>query len=121
LEHIPQLFFRDVSAKLDIGIAGATLLHRCRVTRGLRVVPPRNDKLCIWKLFEKEIEGFDHEFKALVGSPFSERENSMRRSPPREIRQFRSTRQNTVRAQMNVISPILVIQNLSVSRHEHGH
>jgi hypothetical protein len=38
----------------------------------------------------------------------------------REIRKFRSPGQNAVRPQVHIIPAILVIQNLSISRHQHG-
>lgn len=85
------------------------------------MVSPRNDELCIRDLFEKKIEGFDHKFQPLIGSPFPESENSMWSSASSKIRQLRPARQNAVCPQMNVISPILIIQNLAISRHEYGH
>ena len=40
-------------------------------------------------------------------------------SPARKVGILRPSRQNTVRAQVNVIASIFVVENFAVSGHEH--
>jgi len=83
------------------------------------MIPTGNHKRCFRYFFGETIKGIDHEFEALVGSPLSECENSMYRGTAhREIRKFRTPGENSVRAQMNVIATIFVVENLAVSRHQ---
>lgn len=44
----------------------------------------------------------------------------MRISSPRKVGKFRTTRQNPVRTQVHIVASIFVIQDLSISRHQHG-
>lgn len=41
-------------------------------------------------------------------------------SPARKVGKFWPPRQNAMRAQVNVIAAVFVVENLAVSRHEHG-
>src|SRR5256885_1312308 len=67
-----------------------------------------------------QIKSLDHEFKTLVGTPFSKRQNAMDGSAsPREIGEFGAARKNAMRPQVNVVSPILVVQDFAVTGHEH--
>ena len=67
----------------------------------------------------KQIEGLDHQFQTLVRSPFSESQNALDRiSTAREVREFRTASQQSVRAKMDIIPPVLVIQDLAISRHK---
>jgi hypothetical protein len=69
-----------------------------------------------------KLEGFHHEFETLVGSPFSEGEDSMRWiASAREIRKLRPPRKNSMGPHMDVISSILVAQYQPVCGHEHGY
>jgi hypothetical protein len=68
----------------------------------------------------QQIKGLDHQFEALVGAPFAECENAVNWiAASREIRKFRSPGQNAVRPQVHIIPAVLVIQNLSITRHQH--
>jgi hypothetical protein len=41
------------------------------------MVASSNYQLGIWKLLRHNLESLDHEFKPLVGSPFSESQNAV--------------------------------------------
>jgi hypothetical protein len=66
-----------------------------------------------------QIEGLDHEFETLVCSPFAERQNAVGGSAtPREIGQLRPARKDAVRAQVDVVSSVLIFQNLAIAGHQ---
>jgi len=69
--------------------------------------------------FSQAIESLNHELKSFIGSPFPECENPMYRSTAhREIRKFRTPGENSMRAQMDVVATIFIVQNLAISRHQ---
>lgn len=74
----------------------------------------------VGQLLRDRFEGLDHEFKAFVGSPFTKGKDAVGSASPGEIREFRAARKNAMRAQVDVIASVLVIQNLAVAGHEHG-
>jgi len=79
-----------------------------------------NRERCCGNPFGEAVEGVNHEFETLIGSPFPERKNSMSRiAAHREIGEFRTPCENSVCSQMDVIPPVFVIQNLAISRHQH--
>ncbi len=41
------------------------------------MIAASNHEFCFWHFCSEKIEGIDHELEALIGSPFSEGENSM--------------------------------------------
>lgn len=67
--------------------------------------------------FREALEGVDHELEALIGPPFSKCENS-RSAAHRKIRKFRAPGENSVRAQMDVVATIFIVQNLAISGHQ---
>jgi hypothetical protein len=67
----------------------------------------------------EQVEGLDHQFQPLIRSPFSESQNALdRNSTPREVRQFRAASQQSVCAKMDIISSVLIIQDLAISGHK---
>jgi hypothetical protein len=67
------------------------------------------------------LEGLDHQLEALISSPLAKRQNAVLGiSPAGEIRKFRRARENSMRAQMDVIPPIFFVQNFAVPGHQHG-
>lgn len=73
----------------------------------------------VWQLLRNDIECVDHQLEALVGAPFSERQNAMFRiSPPREVWVLGTGCQNSVRPQMNVIPAIFLVQYFAIARHQ---
>lgn len=84
------------------------------------MVSAGNDESRIGQPRRDQIKCFDHEFETFVSSPFTKRQDAMdRRSPPREVGKLRAPRENTMGAQMNVVSPILIVQDLSIAGHQH--
>jgi hypothetical protein len=68
------------------------------------------------------LKGFDHQFKALVSTPFTEGQNPMIRiSAAGEIWKLRLSREDAMRSQMDVIAAIFFVQDIAVSRHEYRH
>lgn len=95
------------------------MFDRFGVTRCLRMISTGNHKPCLRDSLSETIESVDHELKTLVGSPFSECKNSMYRSAAhREVGKFRTPGKNSVRAQMDVIASVFVVQNLAISGHQ---
>jgi hypothetical protein len=79
-----------------------------------------NDESRIGQPRRDQIKCLDHEFETFVSSPFTKRQDAMdRRSPSREVGKLRTPRENAVRPQMNIVSPILIIQDLSIAGHKH--
>jgi hypothetical protein len=108
-----------ISRELDIGISGALLAHGLHVARHLRMVCSRNHQLGVRKLRAHQTEGFDHQFEALVGSPFPEGENAMWMPAPRQVRILRPVREDSVGSDVHVIAPIFVGKDFAISGHQH--
>ncbi len=84
------------------------------------MISARDNKSCLRHPLSHQVERLNHQFEPLVRAPFSECENAMNRiATSREIREFRSSRQNPMRPQMDVVASILVIQNLSIAWHQY--
>jgi hypothetical protein len=67
------------------------------------------------------LKRLDHQLQALVGSPFAESQNAMLGiAPPGEVWILRLSREDSVRAKMNVIATILFVEDLAITGHEHG-
>ena len=119
LEQIGQCIFRNVSAEFDARIAGTPLFHRVDITARLRMISACDDQLHIGQLLGDQVESLDHQFESFVGAPFSKSENAMDRiSAPCEIGEFRPARQNAMRAQMNVVPSVFVIQDFAITGHQ---
>jgi hypothetical protein len=82
LKKIRQPVFRNITAEFDPRIAGALLFNRVRVTCSLRVISAGNYKFRPGDSLRDEIEGLYHEFEALIGAPFAERQNALNRRLP---------------------------------------
>jgi hypothetical protein len=75
----------------------------------------------VGQLLGDRLKGFDHKFETLVSAPFAERKNEVGGSAsPGEIGEFWAARKNAMRAQVDIVPSVLVIQNLAVGGHEHG-
>ena len=84
------------------------------------MVSAGNDESGIGQPRRDQIKCLDHEFETFVSSPFTERQDAVYRgSSPREVGEFRTPRKNAMRPQMYVVSPVLIIQDLSIAGHEH--
>jgi hypothetical protein len=78
-----------------------------------------NDQLRFRQLRRERLKRFNHKFEAFVGAPFSERQNAVRRrATTREVWNLRAPGKQTMRAKMNIVAPVLVIQDLAISGHE---
>lgn len=67
----------------------------------------------------QQIERLNHQFQTLVRPPFSESQNALdRSSTAREVRQFRAASQQSVRAKMDIVPPVFIVQDLAISGHE---
>jgi hypothetical protein len=72
------------------------------------------------QLGSQQLERFDHQFEALVRSPLPEGKNAVLRiAPPRKIWKLGTACQYAMRAQVDIVTSVLVIQNLAISRHQH--
>lgn len=121
LKQICQPLLRNVSTKVDARVAGVLLLHRFDIAVCLRMIPPSDDELHVGELFCNQVEGLHHQFEFFVGSPFSKSKNAVSRiSSAREVGEFGPARQDAVRAQMNIVPPVLVVQNFAIAGHENG-
>lgn len=81
-----------------------------------------NDEFRLGQLLSDQIKGRNHELETFVGSPFAKGKNAVDGgTTPREIGEFGAAREYAMRAQVDVVAPVLVIQNLAIAGHEHGH
>lgn len=120
LKQLRQIVFGYVSEKLDAFVSGTLGFHRLDVALCLRMVATRNHKPRFRHLLGQQIEGLDHQFQALVCAPLSERENAVKGiAAAREIGEFRPSGQDAMRTEMNIVAPVLVIQDLAIARHQH--
>ena len=79
-----------------------------------------DDQLCVRQSGHYELECLNHEFKAFIGSPFAESQDAVFRiAAACKIRIFRSSRQNAVRTDVNIVVAILFVEDLPVPGHEH--
>jgi len=94
--------------------------QRFHIACRLRMISSGNDQLCIRHGSSHNLECLNHELEALVGSPFTERQNAVVRiATLREIRIFGSAGQNTMRSDVNIVVAVLFVKNLPVPGHEH--
>lgn len=77
LKKIRQPVFRNITQEFDPRIPGALLFSRFRVPCSLRVIATGNYKFRPGNSRGDKIERFDHEFEALIGAPFAERQNAL--------------------------------------------
>lgn len=81
-----------------------------------------HDELCVRHPVRQQIERFHHQFETFISSPLAESKDVLGWiAAPGEIRKLRPARQNSVSAQVHIIAPIFVIQDLAISRHQHGY
>jgi hypothetical protein len=73
LKQVWQRIFRNIAAELDARIIRAQLSHQVGVACRLRMVPASNYEFGIRQLGGDQVERLDHQFEALVCSPFPER------------------------------------------------
>jgi hypothetical protein len=68
------------------------------------------------------LESLDHQLQSLIRSPLSESQNAVLRiAAPRKVGIFRPAGEHAMRAKMNIVASIFVLQNLAIARHEHRH
>ncbi len=121
LKQIGQRVFRNVSAELDARVSGAALFDGFDVAGRLRVVTTGNHEFGVGQPLTDRTKGFDHKFEALICAPLAESKNVVGGGATAgKIGEFRPARQNAMRAQVDVIASIFVIQNLAIAGHEHG-
>ena len=84
------------------------------------MVTAGNHQSRLRKLAREQSKRLDHEFQALVGSPLTEGKNARRIAAAGKVRELRTARQDSMRAQVHVVVPVLVIQDFSIARHQHG-
>src|SRR6516164_2028211 len=78
-----------------------------------------NNQLRFRQQRREQSKRFNHKFEAFVRAPFAECENAMRRrATTREVWKLGAPSEQTMCTKMNVVMPVLVIQNLAISRHE---
>lgn len=79
-----------------------------------------DDQFRFGNFARNHLERLQHELQPLVGSPFSEGENAMDRiSPAGEVGKLGPARENAMGAKMNVVAAILIVQDFSISWHQH--
>jgi len=86
------------------------------------MITPGNYQPRVGPLWGESFECFDHQLQPFVGAPFSEGEDSVQRiSAAREIGEFGTARENAVGSHMHIVTPVFIVQNLAVSRHQDGY
>lgn len=121
LKQIGQSIFGDISPELDARVPGAELFDGVCVARRLGMVSAGNHQRRVRHALGDPIEGLDHELQTFICAPFSESQDTVDRSAsPGEIRELGPARKDAVRAKVDVVSSIFVLQNLAIARHQHG-
>lgn len=119
LKQVRQSIFRNVPQKLNSTPVCAELAHQVGISRGLGMVPAGDNEPGVRNLVGDQVESFNHEFQALVRSPFSESENALDRAAARKIGELRAARENAVRAQMHIVAAVFIVQNFAIAGHQH--
>ncbi len=122
LEEIGQIILMHVAGELYRRIAGAFFPYIFHITRGLGMVAAGDDQPGVRKHVGHGLKCIQHEFKAFIGSPLSERQNAVLGiAAPREIRIFRPPSENAVRPDVNILMTILFGEDPAVAWHEYRH
>jgi hypothetical protein len=72
LEYVCQFIFGHIAAEFNAFISRALLSNRFDVAGRLGMISASDDESRCRHFFDQEIECLDHQFQALVGSPFAE-------------------------------------------------
>jgi hypothetical protein len=121
LEKIGQAIFIEVAGKFDSGIGRPLFLYRLDIAGGLGMVSSRDDEPGLRESLGENVESLNHEFEALVGSPFTEGKDAMCGiAAAGEIGIFGTRGEDTVGAKVHVVASIFFVKDLAVSGHEYG-
>jgi len=121
LKKIGQSVFMKIAGKFNFRVPLVLLLHRFHVAGSLGMVPSANHEPGIRQNIRHVFKRFDHQLQPLVGSPLAEGENTMFRiAAPVKAGEFGLSREYAVGAKMNVIATVFFMQDLPISRHQHG-
>jgi len=83
------------------------------------MITSRNDQFRLRQLRREQLKRFYHEFEAFVRAPFTECQDALRwGSTTGVVRELGSPGKQTVRPKVNIVPPVLIIQDLAISRHE---
>ena len=82
LEEVGQPILTDVAGKFDVRISLTLLFHRLYVARGLGMVPSSDYESGVRQGLRYMLECLNHQFQALVSSPFAEGEYAVLGIPP---------------------------------------
>ena len=86
------------------------------------MISPGNHESGLRELWSEQIESLDHEFETLIRAPFPKGQNTVGgSSTTRKVGEFGSPSKESVGAEMNIVTAILIIQDLAISGHENGH
>ena len=83
------------------------------------MISASDHQLRVWQNVGYSMERIDHQFEALVCSPFAERQDAVFRiSSAGKIRVFGSLRQNAMRPDMNILVAIFLGEDSAIARHQ---
>jgi hypothetical protein len=83
------------------------------------MIPSGNDQFRFRQLRREQSKRFNHEFEAFVSAPLAECQNAMRRSATTgEVWKLGAPGKQAVCAKVNVVTSVLIIQDLAISGHE---
>jgi hypothetical protein len=85
------------------------------------VISAGNDEPGVGQSARDNLESLEHQFETFISSPLTESENAMLRiAADIELRILRAASENAVRAQVNIVASVFVMENPAVAGHEHG-
>ena len=83
------------------------------------MVPSCDNQLHVGQFLRDFSKRLNHEFQALVRSPLAERKNPMVGvTATGKFWKLRPSGENSVRPEINILSPIFFVQNLSIAWHQ---
>ena len=82
------------------------------------MISPRDHEPGFRNLRRHEVESLHHQLETFISSPFAKGKNAVLGiSAPPKLGELRPARENSVRPQMHIVTPILIVQNLAIARH----
>jgi hypothetical protein len=116
------LVFAHVASELNSWVAGTGFLNRLNVPMSIGMIATRNHQFRVRYAILQDLEGRDHQFQALVGSPFAKGKDALLGiTTARKVGELGTSSQSSVRPYVHIVAAVFVEQNFAIPGHEHGY